>query len=80
MLIVDRSGGEIGNSRVEIVYEVKDGDKPLTLKWFPQGDTIERFRQLKISDESNAAQIAAIAALMGGANSTPQQLHGRVPD
>jgi predicted metalloprotease with PDZ domain len=66
MLIVKRIAGEVGNSQVELVYELKDGDKPLTLKWLPTGTSTERFRTLKLADGLSPEKLAALAARMGG--------------
>ena len=66
MSIVKLVGGEIGNSQVEIAYELKDGDQPLTLRWRPTGSTTERFRMLKIRDDLSPDELATLAARMGG--------------
>lgn len=66
MTIVERVGGEIGNSQVELVYEIRDGDRSLTLKWMPTGSSIERFRMLKLSEAMSPEQLKACAARMGG--------------
>ncbi len=66
MLLVKRAGGEIGNSQVEIAYEVKDGDKPRTLKWMPTGSTTERYRMLKLCEGLSPEKLAACAARLGG--------------
>lgn len=73
MLIVERSGGEIGNSQVEIVYKVKDGDKLLTMRWLPAGNTIERFRELRLASDWTPETTAAIASRLGGTDSGKEQ-------
>jgi predicted metalloprotease with PDZ domain len=62
MKLVKRSGGEVGNSRVEIAYDVVDGDTPKTLRWMPEGQGRERFRKLALS--ANAGD--ACAKRLGG--------------
>jgi predicted metalloprotease with PDZ domain len=46
MKLVKRSAGEIGNSEVEIAYEVTDNGVAKTLKWMPEGEGQELVRRL----------------------------------
>lgn len=46
MKLVQRSAGEIGNSEVEIAYEVDDKGVAKTLKWMPEGEGEELIRRL----------------------------------
>lgn len=48
MTLVGRRGGLIGDSRQEIVYEVVDQGKSLTLRYLPEGEGTESFRELAI--------------------------------
>jgi predicted metalloprotease with PDZ domain len=66
MKLVKRSSGEIGNAQVEIAYEVIDGDTPKTLRWMPEGQGRERFRQLKLAQDLTGERETACAQRMGG--------------
>jgi predicted metalloprotease with PDZ domain len=46
MKLVQRTAGEIGNSEVEIAYDVEDKGVAKTLKWMPQGEGQELIRRL----------------------------------
>jgi predicted metalloprotease with PDZ domain len=66
MKIVKRSGGEIGNSEVEIAYDVIDGETPKTLRWMPAGQGRERFRQLKLAPNLTGERETACLQRLGG--------------
>jgi predicted metalloprotease with PDZ domain len=59
MVLLRRSGGEIGNPDLEIAYDVMDGQTPRTLRYMPRGEGEERFRRLALranfSEEDAAA-------------------------
>ena len=64
MQVVARRSGEIGNSQVEVIYEVKANGVPLILKWLPKGISKERYRMLQLSDTLSSRQ--SVIARLGG--------------
>jgi predicted metalloprotease with PDZ domain len=66
MKLVKRSGGEIGNAQVEIAYDVLDGETPKTLRWMPEGQGREKFRQLKLADNLTGERETACLQRLGG--------------
>jgi predicted metalloprotease with PDZ domain len=55
MKLVRRSGGEIGNSEVEIAYDVEDAGVAKTLRWMPEGEGQETVRRIVIDKAKDAA-------------------------
>lgn len=68
MKLVGRSGGVIGDSRVEIVYDVMDGESKKTLRWLPEGKSWESMREFALMPSFTAAARKACEARLGGAN------------
>jgi predicted metalloprotease with PDZ domain len=68
MKLVGRSGGEIGNSRVEIAYDVMDGDIKKTLRWMPEGKTLETIRELVLKKSFSNAERQACEQRLGRKN------------
>lgn len=66
MKLVKRSGGELGNSQIEIAYDVIDGETPKTLRWMPQGQGREKFRQLKLAENLTGERETACSQRLGG--------------
>jgi predicted metalloprotease with PDZ domain len=66
MKLVKRAAGEIGNSAVEITYEVKDGEQMRRLSWLPVGTGRVSLRELQINKEMSAAQKQACQKRLGG--------------
>lgn len=66
MKLVKRSGGEIGNSQLEIAYDVIDGETPKTLRWMPEGQGLEKFRQLKLVENLSGERQTACSQRLGG--------------
>jgi predicted metalloprotease with PDZ domain len=66
MKLVKRSGGEIGNSQLEIAYDVIDGETPKTLRWMPEGPGRERFRQLALVPNLSGERETACLQRLGG--------------
>jgi len=66
MHLVRRSGGEIGNSDVEIAYDVLAGGQPRTLRWLPRGDGQERFREFELVSELRGDALTACRNRLGG--------------
>jgi predicted metalloprotease with PDZ domain len=54
MKLVRRSGGEIGNSEVEIAYDVQEAGVAKTLRWMPEGEGQETFRRLVLDTSKEA--------------------------
>lgn len=64
MKLLDRSGGEVGNSLVEIAYDVDNDGEKRTLRYMPQAQETETVREFALADLSApAARQACIAAL-----------------
>ena len=66
MRLIRRSGGEIGNAAVEIAYEVDDRGTPKTLRWLPEGEGIERYREFVPKADMDAGQRAVCREVLGG--------------
>jgi predicted metalloprotease with PDZ domain len=66
MKLIARRGGEIGNSSVEIAYEVLDNGSNKTLRWMPVGQGTERYRALQLGAFQDAASKQACVKRLGG--------------
>lgn len=67
MVLVRRSAGTIGDSSVEIAYDVLDAGVAKTLRWMPHGAQEETFRRLELGELSNPATRAACVRRLSGA-------------
>jgi predicted metalloprotease with PDZ domain len=54
MKMLGRNGGVIGDSLVEIAYDVMDGETKKTLRWMPEGAGTEMIREFKLHINFNA--------------------------
>lgn len=63
MKLIDRSGGAIGDSMIEIAYDVEDKGVKKTLRWMPQLDEQETIRTFITALDKPDARKACIAAL-----------------
>jgi predicted metalloprotease with PDZ domain len=54
MKLIGRRSGEVGNSEVEIVYEVSDWGVGKTLRWMPTGEGEETVRRLVLDKAKDA--------------------------
>jgi predicted metalloprotease with PDZ domain len=68
MKILKRIGGAIGDSTVEIAYELEDQGAKRTLRWLPEGQGRERFRALQLTPNMGPEARAACAARLSGSN------------
>jgi predicted metalloprotease with PDZ domain len=69
MKLIRRSGGQIGVSTVEIAYDIEHNGKQQTLRWMPEGQGEERFRQFMLkSNMKPAEQQACVQTLAGGSS------------
>jgi predicted metalloprotease with PDZ domain len=55
MKLLGRRGGEVGNSEVEIVYEIIDNGVAKTLRWMPTGEGEETVRRLVLDKAKDAS-------------------------
>ncbi len=66
MKILRRTAGKMGDARVDIAYELQDGNAVKTLRWLPAGEGVETFREFRLKDVSDAAaQSACLKRLRG---------------
>jgi predicted metalloprotease with PDZ domain len=65
MKMLGRNGGVIGDSRVEIAYDVMVGDMKKTLRWMPEGSGTEMIREFKLHRAFTAASRVHCAARLG---------------
>lgn len=56
MRLVRRSGGEIGNSAVQIAYEIEDSGTKKELRWLPEGSAMEKVRRFRLAAMNDAAR------------------------
>lgn len=64
MKLVERSGGELGNSMIEIAYTVEDNGVARTLRWMPQSGELENKRVFAVTALDNPeTRKACIATL-----------------
>jgi len=66
MRLIRRSGGEIGNAAVEIAYEVDDRGTPKTLRWLPEGEGLERYREFVPKPDMDDAERTVCREVLGG--------------
>lgn len=66
MRLIRRSGGEIGNASVEIAYDVDDRGTPKTLRWLPEGEDLERYREFVPNADMAAGERAVCREVLGG--------------
>lgn len=65
MRLIRRSGGVIGDSRVEIAYDVIDGDNKRTLRWMPEGNATENVREFVLKTFTSAQERSQCEARLG---------------
>lgn len=58
MKLIRRTAGEIGNSEMEIAYDIEDAGVAKTLRWMPEGQGQQTVRRM-IFDKGNAAACKA---------------------
>jgi predicted metalloprotease with PDZ domain len=68
MKLVGRTAGEIGDSRVEIAYEVMDGEIKKTLRWLPEGKEMEAVATFMLNKNFSADERAACEKRLGRAS------------
>jgi predicted metalloprotease with PDZ domain len=66
MKLIGRSGGEIGNSTVEIIYDVMDKDSRRSLHWLPEGEGMEKYRVLRKNNTPSQAELLNCKHRLGG--------------
>ena len=66
MRLIRRSDGEIGNAAREIAYEIDDGGQTRTLRWLPEGEGFERFREFVPKPDMSAEERTVCREVLGG--------------
>jgi predicted metalloprotease with PDZ domain len=66
MKLVGRNGGQIGDSRKEIGYEVIDRGENKTFRYMPEGEGVESFRELAIAPSLSADDRARCVRRLSG--------------
>jgi predicted metalloprotease with PDZ domain len=66
MVLVKREEGAVGDSRVELVYRVKDGSTERLIRYRPAGKGIVRLQEIRLQRGLAAAAAAECATSMSG--------------
>jgi predicted metalloprotease with PDZ domain len=66
MKLVGRRGGQLGDSRKEIGYEVIDQGEKKTFRYMPEGDGVESLRELAIAANLSPEDRARCVQRLGG--------------
>jgi predicted metalloprotease with PDZ domain len=66
MKLVGRRGGQLGDSRKEIGYEVLDQGEKKTFRYMPEGEGVESFRELAITSNLSTEEKAHCMQRLSG--------------
>lgn len=67
MTLIRRDGGEIGNSELEIVYVVRDGETERTFRYMPRGHGTYSVQRLELAADLAGERLAQCRAVIAGA-------------
>jgi predicted metalloprotease with PDZ domain len=65
MKLIGRSAGVIGESRIEIAYDIQDGEIKKTLRWMPEGKANEKVREFVVKKSFTPDERTACLARIG---------------